>query len=348
MGQDALRVAVGGLHFGADVHVAAFRDLPKVEVVALLGRDINQARAEAERLGIAHARTSIEELLDLDVDLITLALPPSESAHVAEEVLQAQVPLFCEKPLAAELAPAQHLVELAGTTPQAMDFQFAELPAFQELRRQVQSERFGPPVAVRIEWFTQSYAQKHRHWCWKTDEALGGGVLSLNGSHLLYLCEWLFGPCQTIEAQLSSTRTASFAPAQARPGDDCARIKLAHRRVNVDIELDNARVGSHLHRWTVTCEGATLVLENSGSDYMAGFSLVVRTPSGTKVLLDSSYQPAADGRIPPCQAIAKRFVEQVRGGPLCSPNLKTGLRVQQLINAARESSNQGEGVTVFY
>ena len=332
-----------GLGHGARVHVPALRSLRGVEVVALVGRDLKKTRAAAQELGIRYAGTSLAEVSrSAAIDLVTLAVPPGEQTDVAHAIFEHKLPAFLEKPLGANLEQAQNLVSEFRGIPHALGFQFGELEAFIEARRLLKEGVCGEIRCVDVRWHTESYAQNRKQWSWKTDAERGGGVLSLNGSHLLYLAEWLLGPCTSVSARLHSNATQTFAPAERCAADDRAQMILHHAsEVELTIDLSNARPGENIHRWVFHGSDARLTLENEGADYMGAFQLQLHRVGHKAEVLSTAGGTEGDGRIEPTARLLQRLIDQMRGGQPCVPNAACGLRVQELMQAVRASAVSG-------
>lgn len=107
----AFRAALIGCGFFARNHLAAWRDLAGVDVVALCDRDAAKARALAESFGIPRIHTDAatmlaEERLDF-VDIITTV----ESHRALVELCAAhRQPVICQKPFARDLAEGRAMV----------------------------------------------------------------------------------------------------------------------------------------------------------------------------------------------------------------------------------------------
>ncbi|EKV26049.1 oxidoreductase [Caenispirillum salinarum AK4] len=346
----AVRVATLGLGFGAAVHVPALAALPETEVVALGAREPARAADAAERLGLdpALAVAGIDALLARRPQVVTLAVPPDQAEAAALRALDAGCAVLCEKPLAADAAAARRMAEAAASAgrPTAVDFQFAELPPFRRLHQALGDGIIGAPRHATVTWLMQSYAQKHGLWSWKSDATAGGGVMTLFGSHLLYLAEWLFGPATRLWAAFDNKATAAFAPAGAAAAEDTVHMRLEHAGGTVfHATFGNAAPGIHRHQWHVAGETGSLVLDNASSDYMRGFTL---TGAGSAADLAWREPGAAegDGRLPPFRALAERFLAAVREGTSFRPDFSDGARVQDLMEAARRSARTGEVVNI--
>jgi predicted dehydrogenase len=332
-----LRIGIAGLGFGASVHALALLDFPDVEVVGLAGRSVEKAQATADKLGILKGCGSIAELLDLGLDAITLALPPDQVAAAVDAAVTRKIAVLCEKPLGTDSASSAALVQRASGMTSAMDFIFAELDVFVKLKQLIDSGTLGRVRHTNVLWLTESWAHRSQGWSWKTDADQYGGALSLFGSHLFYLAEWLLGPAESVFAHLAPSVAASFAPAGARAAEDLVDCHFQHASgASLSCTFGNANPGITMHRWTVVLDGGTVVVENSSADY-AAFSLCIQRPGVAPEHLCVA-SPEGDGRLPPFRRLARRFIDAVRKGEPMQPDLAAGARVQRLDAGVRASA----------
>jgi predicted dehydrogenase len=331
---------VAGLKFGAAVHLPALLSLPDVEVTVIAGRRVDAARIVAERFGVATVADSWESLLENDLDAVTFALPPLENERACEVALGKGIAVLSEKPLAGSAEAARRLQSLAGDVPNAIDFQFAELEAFQKLYALLSSKQLGETRHVQITWLTESYAQRNRVWSWKTDRQRAGGVTAVFGSHLFYLLEWLLGEIKELRSRASCSATALFAPDGCEPADDTVDLWATHASgVTSSATYGNAAPSGPGHRWECICERGTITLENKTADYMAGFELIVKTETGRQIDRWESITPGEDGRLAPFRALALRFSEAVRARARMHPDFSAGVRVQELMAKVYETGS---------
>jgi predicted dehydrogenase len=273
MAERLLRVGIAGIGFGAAVHAPALMALPGVEVAAIAASSRHRAEEAAARLGIAAACEGIGELLAQDLDAVTLALPPLANEEAVDAALAREVAILSEKPLAHTPERAAEFAQRAGARTTALDFEFPELASFAAAKALIDSGALGAVRTVRLDWRTLSAAQKFRSWSWKTDARAGGGVLTLLGTHALYLLEWLFGPLERIGGTCDARRTAEFAPPGAVAAEDTVELDFAFRGGGAGSGfISNAAPGEPVHRWTIEFADGSAVIENTGTDYMAGSS----------------------------------------------------------------------------
>ena len=106
-----LRVAVVGVGHLGQHHARILAGTPGVKLVGLADARPEQARTIAERFG-THAVDDYRELLD-KVDAVSIAVPTSLHREVAGAFLERGIATMVEKPLAADFAEAEALVELS-------------------------------------------------------------------------------------------------------------------------------------------------------------------------------------------------------------------------------------------
>jgi predicted dehydrogenase len=338
---EEIRIGIAGLGFGRDVHLPAFRSISGVRVTGLLGANRERASKAAEETGLPVV-VEQERWFDLGFDAISVALPPVEIEQVCRAALARGLPVLAEKPLGPDGRAAHALAGAAAGRPNAVDFEFAELQTFRDLRAVLQDALVGEVRHLTITWFAQSWAHRRRVPSWKLDAARAGGVLNLFVTHLFFMLDELLPEVEQVSARLDCRATASICGEADVPAEDLAHVMMEHRGGAVSsITCSNSTPGTFMHRWVVVCERGTVVFENSSRDDISAFTLTVL--SGTGDVIRRSAEPRADGdgRIPLFRRIAERFVAAVRDGGECRPDFAAAARVADLVDAARRSAASG-------
>ena len=342
-----LRIGIAGLGFGLDVHLPAFRGIPDVEVVSLLGRDPVRAAAVAAQTGLPVA-TDLAAWLKAPFDAVSLALPPTEIEAVAMAAIDRGLPILVEKPLGPDVGAAQRLAARATGRSCAVDFELAELESFAALNEAIHADAIGTVRHATVQWLTQSRAYRGGGdgWSWKTDAARGGGALTLFGTHVFYLLEWVMAPVTRLSARLDSRASARLRPSpEAKPADDLANIIVEHRDgAATSIVIGNANPGAAIHRWTIVGDRGTAILANTTGGFHHRLEIV--DPDGKAIREVADAEHDGDSRIAPFRRLAARFVEAVRSGGQCRPSFADGLRVAHLVDATRRAAGAGNSVEV--
>ena len=108
-----MRVAVVGVGAMGQNHARVYSEI--AELVGVADADVETAKRTAKRFG-GKAVASVQELLKLDPEAVTIATPTESHLAVASELLDAGVHVLVEKPLAPTVAEAERLDAKARAT----------------------------------------------------------------------------------------------------------------------------------------------------------------------------------------------------------------------------------------
>ena len=111
-----IKVALAGAGAFGIKHLDGIKNIDGVEVVSLIGRDLDKTRAVAGQYGIAHVTTDLSDSLALpEVDAVILCTPTQMHADQTIACLKAGKHVQVEIPLADSIQGAQDVVALAKT-----------------------------------------------------------------------------------------------------------------------------------------------------------------------------------------------------------------------------------------
>ena len=103
-----IKVALAGAGAFGQKHLDAIRLIDGVEVISLVGRELDKTREAAAKYGVAHVTTELADSLALPgLDAVILATPTQMHAAQAVRCLQAGKHVQVEIPLADSLAGAE-------------------------------------------------------------------------------------------------------------------------------------------------------------------------------------------------------------------------------------------------
>lgn len=139
-----MRLGVAGVGRIGSFHASILDRLDAVDELVLA--DTNRARAEQVARDLrAKTAASIGELVASDIDGLVVAAATDAHVELITAAVQARLPVFCEKPVAPDLAQSEavvRLVEQAGGRVQ-IGFQRRFDPGFVAARQAVQSGELG-------------------------------------------------------------------------------------------------------------------------------------------------------------------------------------------------------------
>ncbi len=112
-----IRVALAGVGAFGLKHLDGIRQIDGVEVISLVGRELDKAREAAKIYGVGHATTDLAETLKLpELDAVILATPTQMHAAQAIQCLEAGKHVQVEIPLADNYKQAGAVVETRQRT----------------------------------------------------------------------------------------------------------------------------------------------------------------------------------------------------------------------------------------
>lgn len=194
--QPVLNVGIVGCGALGAVHAKRLADIPGVRVCALADPNLDAAHALARQLSPPPDRIAADYRDILNIGLHALCIASPDNCHVPQllDALRAGLHVLCEKPLTLEPAELQACIaarDRAGTHV-AMTYPRRYHGAIREMRRQIQSGRWGSVYAVSIynceDWVTGVAGT------WRHDPAMcpGGFIYDANG-HQIDTLLWTTG-----------------------------------------------------------------------------------------------------------------------------------------------------------
>lgn len=301
--------------------------------------DPDRARAEAfARASGAPLCTSENEVLDA-CDAVYICTWTSEHPRLVDAAVERGLAVFCEKPLATDLAGARGMaaaVERAEVVNQ-VGLVLRHSPAFNLLRHLAADPASGRVMSVVFRDDQFIPVQGHYGSTWRGDVALAGsGTLLEHSIHDIDMLEYVVGPIVSVSA-----RSAEFHG-----------ITGIEDSVAVTLAFENGAVGSLVSIWhdllerpslrrvEVFCERAYLVLEGDW------FGPVTWTRSGgDEGELSGEALVAEVARLGlPTGNPDGAFVESVAAGRPAHPDFATAVRAHEVADAIYRAAGDERSV----
>jgi 2-hydroxy-4-carboxymuconate semialdehyde hemiacetal dehydrogenase len=112
-----MKVCLAGAGAFGTKHIEAMRNIAGVEVVSVVGRELDKTREFAAKFGVSHACTDLAESLALPgLDAVILCTPTQMHAAQAIQCMRAGKHVQVEIPLADSLADAQAVLRVQRET----------------------------------------------------------------------------------------------------------------------------------------------------------------------------------------------------------------------------------------
>ncbi len=176
-------VGIGG--FLQDTIAPAIHADPRSELVAAVSRDAGRVARFGDRFDVPHRFTSYDAMLaDTRVDAVYIATPNSLHADQVVAAAGAGKHVFCEKPLATNVADARRAVDACAAAGVflGIDFHNRFLPWVHDVTAMVGAGQIGEITTVEVD-----VGSGTRHYDnWRADPELSGlGSVHNVGTHVL-------------------------------------------------------------------------------------------------------------------------------------------------------------------
>jgi predicted dehydrogenase len=194
-----VRVAVVGCGNAAEKYVPHLQRSAAVDLVAVNDPLVDRARSFARAYNIEHTFHDIDQMLSaMDFDLLVNLTPMPLHAPINRKALEAGRNVWCEKPLAEDLAEAQALLSLAQRHSVGLWSAPANpiSPAFQFMAKALSTGTIGRVFAAH--GITGSSGPRWAGSAWFYQK--GGGSLFDVGVYNVTLFTGLLGPAQSVVA----------------------------------------------------------------------------------------------------------------------------------------------------
>jgi predicted dehydrogenase len=320
-----LRVAVVGPGGWGSQHIRVFNSRPDTELVAIVGRDPERVKAQANDYGTA-GYTDIDKMLDAaQPELVAVCLPNERHFAPTLQLVRAGVPLLVEKPLVFELAQADQLLAEAAERKLffAINFNHRYAEPIRRAHEAISNGALGDVIFSSWRFGGEPNFGDHPH-----------AQLIETQCHAFDTLEYLCGPIVSVMAQMTKKTRGVFST------------------VAIALEFENGAVGSLVGSYDSSyAYPLTHYLEVNGTDGRAFIEDTVKrftlSKSGneTREVWEAGYFNDLDREF---HRTLDRHVDAVlkalRAGDEPPIHARAGRRALELAMASIASFEQGQRV----
>jgi levoglucosan dehydrogenase len=287
--------------------------------------------------------------------------------HLHEEIILAAAEagkhIYCEKPLAMDVAQGQRIVsavEQAGVKNQ-LNFNFRYYPAVTRARQMIREGFLGRVFSFRGCFYRSSYINPDKPLSWRLKkEIAGGGALFDLGSHILDLIYFLLGEFDSVQAIVDTLiKERPIAPDSKEKGpvdvDDIVlmQVRMADNTLGT-IEISRMGTGAtNDMKIEIFGEKGALRFDAEEPSWLEVFD--VQDPDQPTGGMSGFRKVQAVGRFEghkvPDWSMAPgfvttfvesqyRFLQAVSDDLQPSPTFRDGLHIQEIMQAAFKSSDE--------
>ena len=211
MGKKNINVGLIGHRFMGKAHSNALSKIgmffdaeAKITKKAICGLEEDEVKIMAERFNWQSYETAWEKLVSRsDIDMIDIAASTDVHKEIAIAAANEGKHVFCEKPLALNLAAAREMLEVVTKckVKHQVGFNYRFAPAVMFAKKLIDEGRIGKIFHVRGSFLQSWLIDADVPLMWKIDKKLcGSGALGDIGSHIIDLARFLAGEFNSVMA----------------------------------------------------------------------------------------------------------------------------------------------------
>ncbi|MGH3384976.1 MAG: Gfo/Idh/MocA family protein [Nocardioidaceae bacterium] len=203
-----IRLGVIGLGAMGSEMLRVAKEHPEYDVVVAADADPDaRERAQRTHRGL-RVVTSADDVLAAALDAVYVATPPRTHAGLVLPALERSLAVFCEKPLAIDLADGELLASAAATARVAtgVNFALSDRAAVLEVERALAAGEVGKPRSVEVRLAFPDWPRAFQADATWLAEAEQGGFLREVFSHFAYLTDRILGDLTPAWQEVSRPR----------------------------------------------------------------------------------------------------------------------------------------------
>jgi predicted dehydrogenase len=361
--KETVGIGIIGTGFARRVQIPAFLQCDGARVVSIASGHSANAEAAAREFNVGHFTDDWRETVGReDVDLVCITTPPDTHFEMTLSALENNKHVLCEKPMAMNASQAREMTRNAKEK-NLLALIDHEL-RFQEGRKKV-FEMLRAGVVGRIRHAKYTFRAPHRGdanlpWNWWSDAQSGGGALGAIGSHIIDSLLWFSGAdiseifCQ-LQTHVKQRRDAKTNETRVVTSDDEANMILRFadgdltEDATANVSVSMVEFPDYQHYVEFSGTKGALRVEYKGEVFAAeageeNWRQIENISLGTAVagVGDTGFSRGF-------MEFAPEIIRAIREDKIEIENAATfadGLKVQEILDAARESNAAGAIVKI--
>lgn len=354
-------IGVIGTGFARRVQIPAFMNAKGAWVASVSSASLENAQAAADEFGIGHFSSDWREtILHPEVDLVCITTPPDLHREMTLFAIEHGKHILCEKPMAMDLAEAEEMLAASEGKPilALIDHELRFQPGRQIVYRMLRDGAIGKVRHAKFIFQAPHRGDPNIPWNWWSDASSGGGALGAINSHIIDSFNWFLGTqvssvsCQ-LQTHIKTRHDLSGEPRKVTTDDEANMLLRFH-----DGEVTNDATGlvsvsmtefpKYKNQLELYGESGAIMIDHVGRVFTA----MDREPDWTEidVALSENIPGVADtGFARGFMDFAPRIVETILSGRATVDYAATfvdGVKVQKVLNAARQSNTDGRTVNL--
>ena len=337
-----LKFAVLGCGFWSKFQIGAWSELDGIELVAVYNRTLSKAQKIADYFKVPHVYDNPEELFKNEqIDFVDIITDVDTHALFVEMAVRHGIKhIICQKPMAPDFVTAKRMVKMctdAGVKLYIHENYRWQAPV-RRFKQIIDSGVIGKPFKARVSFLSGFPVFDNQPFLKELDHF----ILTDMGSHVLDVCRFLFGECESLWCQ-------TLAVNKGIKGEDVAVIQMEMKNgIPLYTEMSYASIIEHDMFSTLNI----LIEGEKGSVYLGPkFEIRTTTRQGTnsETVKFPSYSWADPDYIVNHESgihINRNILKAIQGKEIAENTGADNLETVRLIWAAYESAESGRKIII--
>jgi predicted dehydrogenase len=349
---------MGRAHSNAWRQAASFFDVPVKPVLkTIVGRDEAGVRDAAERFGWQEHTTSWEEVVRReDIDVVDICTPGDTHLPIALAAAEAGKVVFCEKPLANNVADAERMLEAvrAAGVIHMLCHNYRRVPAVTLAKRLIEEGRIGVVRHYRGTYLQDWLVNPEVPRVWRLEKSkAGSGALGDIASHSIDLARYLVGEITEVAGLLETFVKERPAP----EGKGLLPVEVDDAALSL-VRFEDGAVGSieatrfapgrrNYNRFEVNGSKGSLVFNLERMNELELYTEEGPESGFRTILATDPTHPFMEGWWPPGHIIGYEhtfthtvldLLRAIAEGKQPKPDFEDGVRTQKVLDAIERAS----------
>jgi predicted dehydrogenase len=355
------KVGIGiiGTGFARRVQIPAFMACEAAWIASVASGTAEHAQETADEFGIGHFTEDWRQtVMHPEVDLVCITTPPVLHREMALVAIEHGKHVLCEKPMAMNVAEAKEMAAAAAGKPllALVDHEMRFQPGWQTARALLHNGEIGKVRHAKWIFRAPHRGDPDLQWNWWSDAEKGGGALGAIASHIIDAFQWFLDTdirnvyCQ-LHTNIKWRRDASGDVREVTSDDESHMLlRFADGALTDDatglVSVSMVEGPKYENALYLYGTGGAMRIEATGHLFKAKRGEGDWTPVDVEMaplipgVLDTGFAAAF-------MAFAPILVNAIRESSASVDNAATfhdGLRVQHVLDAARESDRTNHAV----
>lgn len=359
--KEKIKVGVIGTGFARLTQIPAFVNCIDAEVVSVASANLANAEKVAAEFGIEHFTDDWRETVRReDIDLISITTPPNLHREMALFAAENNKHILCEKPMAMNFSEAGEMTKAAKEKGlmALIDHELRFLSGRQKAYKMIRQGKIGKVIHFKQMFRNASRGKTDIPWNWWSDIEAGGGALGAIGSHAIDSFRWFLDTEITdVFCQLKTNvkeRVDARGTKRAVTSDDEVNmiLKFADSGLTRDASgtasLSVVEAGKYDYNCKIFGSEGSIIVGERGELWFAKMG----SNKWDQIEIDLGDAPPnarVGGWSIGFMGFSREIISALKEGRteiLHAATFDDGLKIQRVLDAARESSATGRSISM--